>query len=96
LSSSLRVEPGFEAEQISVIDKTSPAPTRVFAGRRDVDKRILIPMIRALPALDRRNESHHAILDRAEFGGGQMVKGSRYDGIRDLINRNLRKGSDDK
>lgn len=85
-------ELGFKAEQFSVIGKTRPAPTRVFAGRRDLDRQILIPMVQALSGLDRRNDDHNAMLHRAELGGFLMVKDSRYDGIRKLIDRNMTNG----
>lgn len=89
-------ELGFKAEQFSVIGKTRPAPTRVFAGRRDLGRQILIPLVQALAGLDRRNDGHNKILLRAELGGFLMAKDSRYDGLRKLIDRNMTKGSDEK
>lgn len=89
-------ELGFKAERFAVIGKTRLAPTRVFAGRRDLDRKIFIPLVHALTGLDRRSEGQNAILLRSELGGFQMAKDSQYDEIRKLINRNLTKGSDEK
>ena len=78
-------ELGVEAKQISVICKTKPVPTKVFAARQDLNNGIIIKVIQALLKLDNKKPEHAKILYSAELGGFQKSKDEDYDNMRMII-----------
>lgn len=78
-------ELGVEAKQITVVCKTKPVPTRIFAARQKLGEDILARVNRALLGLDKNKSAHAEILFRAELGGFQKSKDDDYDSMRRLV-----------
>lgn len=78
-------ELGVEAEQLLVVAKTRPVPTRVFAASRLLPEPVVTAVSRALLGLDMTDPGQAEILSRAEVGGFEKAKDEDYEGIRKLI-----------
>lgn len=75
-------ELGIDVKQMFVIGKTKPVPTRVFAARKQLDKKIVTAINQALLSLDTKNPAHAKILSSAELGGFRKAKDTDYDAVR--------------
>ena len=78
---------GVKAEEIMVVCKTKPVPTRIFAARHALSDDTVSRVNRALLRLDNNKPTHSEILSRAELGGFQKSKDDDYDSIRKLLGR---------
>lgn len=78
---------GLEAKEITVICKTKPVPTRIFAARQGLSDDIVIRVNRALLRLDNNKPAHTEILYPAELGGFQKSKDDDCDSMRKLLGR---------
>lgn len=79
-------ELGVEAEEIVVIGRTQPVPTKVFTAARKVDPEIIDRVNKALLTLDVNLPSHEKILSQAELGGFQKAEEQEFDDIKRLFN----------
>ena len=76
---------GVKASQITVISRTMPVPTRIFAARKGVGREITAKFNQALLRLDKQKPEHASILYRGEMGGFQPARGEDYDPMRALM-----------
>ena len=80
-------ELGVDPQQIAVVGKTRPVPTRIFAARQGLGSDIIARVNWALLGLDKNSPAHAEILSRAELGGFQASRDDDYEGIRRLLGR---------
>ena len=76
---------GMDIKQFTVIRRTKPVPTKVFAARQEISQPVVAKVTNALLRLDKDKPAHKKILSRAEIGGFQMSNDEVYDSIRKLI-----------
>lgn len=69
---------GVKTQQIRVIGRTKPVPTRVFVARLDVGDTLVRKVNQALLNLNNTNPAHAKILSRAEVGGFRKVRHEDY------------------
>ncbi len=78
-------ELGIKAEEIQVLARTQPVPTKVFASRKDVQANIIAEVVRALLKLDNSNPADKKILDSAEVGGFFISRQETYSAMKGLV-----------
>jgi phosphonate transport system substrate-binding protein len=70
----LGVDPG----SLTVIDRTTPLPTRIFAARKGLPAAVVTAITRALLQLDPARPEHAGILASAEVRGFQRTTAAEY------------------
>ena len=73
---------GVDAGKLTVIARTAPIPTRVFAARQGTPPEVAAQLNRALLKLDPGNPEHAKILLRGEIGGFRPGSDADYAALR--------------
>lgn len=80
-----KTELGIDFEQLVIIGRTGPFPTRIFAARRGIGGELAGRVRKALLALNRENPEHAKILGSAKVAGFRLSADQDYDGVRALM-----------
>jgi phosphonate transport system substrate-binding protein len=78
-------ELGINVKELTVIGRTKPVSTKIFAARKEINIGVVTKINQILLSLDRKNHAHAEILYPAELGGFQKVRDEEYDGIRGVM-----------
>jgi phosphonate transport system substrate-binding protein len=78
----MRAELGINYDELVVIAKTEPVPTRIFTARRGTPVKIIEKVDQALLRLDRNDPHDRETLSPLELSGFQRAKEEDYDSVR--------------